>query len=253
MTTINVPSSHQRADYERFDKLVNQGMPAANRFIIQPQTLIVEAELKNDRSQYILSLYENKGADRPLENRLNRNDLFMCTGFRLGVAKQDANANPKEYANYPTFTYPEYNYFVGNNTNIATANTEGRSLQVLWNGLLSLRTNNVDRIKDFSTTNLLFRPESAYSEASSIPEFPQQGVANADQGYFYLQPQPILDGQQDNDIIITLGDGDYDRIAGGFDADGTTANNETNVLKFFIRGWVAVNAAQKQGKWLDYL
>lgn len=255
-TIVNVPASQESANSEKFREFLKKATRSSvDPFIVQPYTIILEQELKNDRSNYVFSLKQNGNSDRPLEVKLSRNDLFLLTAVRLAVAKEDTTTDPKQYANYPGFTYPEYQYFVGNNDNRATQITEGDSLQVLWNGLMSIKTTNTDRIKDYSTTNFLYSPERAYADDGAtppIPTFPQQGVLDGDKGYQPIMPQPMLDGQQDNSVILTLGEGDYSKIAGGENAAGTAIDTR-NVVKVFLKGFIAVNAAQPGNKWLDFL
>lgn len=247
MQTI-VSTDIMRADYARLIKKIGS---AASNFIIQPKLLILEQVADSNKNSYRFSFMENTDQDRPNEVKLNRNNAFMATHYGLGVRKQDTSVTPEDYAT-PIYHYADHTYFDGNNE---TANqTEGDSLQTIWTGKLSIKTKNLDRIQDLSTSLFRVSPERVYSEAaavspgSPVPTHAQYGPTEEGKGLIRFQPQLLFDGQADNFVNYTLGPGNYSTIEGKLDADGT-ANNVSNVLVFLAYGFEIVNGSANANKW----
>lgn len=248
MNDIIFSTSEQRAAYSRVREFLRMNA-GTDDFIINPNTLVLEEELKAGKSTYRFDLYQQSGADRKLAKKLNRNDVFFVTGIGLCIRKQDAVTGI--YANYPLFTYPDSNYFVGDN---AGANLkEYLALECMYNGLLTLKTSPVDRVSDVPTHNFRYVPERGYLIAAGNQvndEFPQYGPDDRGRGLFSIHPNVILDGQENNEIILELGSGDTANIAGGIDGSNNPVDT-TNVAVVLLQGFLIDNAAQKAGRWIS--
>lgn len=225
MTTI-VSTEKLRADYNRLKNII----PDLPSYIVTPHTLRVEKALEANQNQYEFDLIENSSSDRALEQKLNRNDMFVIIYMRLLVAKQNAVAG--NFANYPSLTYVDGNYF--------SAPGAADALRTIYNGKLTLKTDNVDRLQDFRTNLLEYVPERGYLNASgdqTAPEFPQMGSTVEGKGFFPVIPNIILSGQQNNKVLLTLGAGSYANI-------GDSAGDETNIVAIEFFGFQINNAAE---------
>ena len=241
-------------EYTKFCRVQNQlaasGYGDPNKYIIQPKTLRLEQLLSTQKEQYEFNLYETPDAGRPQEIKLSRNDMFAISKIGIGVYKQNTANDPAEYANTPIWTYPDTNFFTGSVG--GTGMQEALCLYLVWRGKLSLFTDPVQRIKDFSTMHCEYIPERPYTEAAFVgytnEVFPQWGPTDAERGFYELGPMPVLYGQQKNRITLTLGNGNKTAIDGAVDSAGDAVDTR-NVLCVFLQGFNVENAAEAAGLW----
>lgn len=230
MQAVYISPDKARADYERFLRVL--GIDSKNH-IVTPKILRAEKELRANNNSYRFDLIENNASDRPLEEKLDRNSMFAITHVRLGIAKQNKVAEPAQYANYKVFTTNDANYFTGAG--------EATSLAPVYNGKMGIRTDNVERLQDFLTSMLEYIPERGYINFVApqvADEFPMVGTSLDEKGFFALTPQIIISGDQQNDVLLTLGQGNISAIAGDPTAD------ETNVLVLELAGFHVANIVQ---------
>ncbi|MEO0627850.1 MAG: hypothetical protein AAFY91_12730 [Bacteroidota bacterium] len=223
---VIVSTEKLRGDYNRLRRIITN----LDEYIVTPHILRVEQSLAENRNQYDFDLIENSSSDRPLEQKLNRNDMFVILYIRLGIAKQNEVAG--DYANYPLFTYVDGNYFA--------AAGAAAALRTIFNGKLTLKTDNVDRLQDYRTNLLEYVPERGYLNASgdqTAPEFPQMGPSLEQKGFLPVVPNIVLSGQQNNKIQLELGEGTYTAI-------GNSAGDETNLVAIELFGYQINNAAE---------
>lgn len=243
---VNFSTDEQRAVYARLQNwFPENNLGPANQFIITESNLRVEKVLASNQNQYQFDLYEgSSGTDRPLEIKLNRNDLYFATHIALGIAKYDPSKTPVWYGNFPIFTYPDSNYFVGTGSSAAI---EYQALETIYQGSLSFITGNVNRFGPLMTDTLKVTPNRPYelgvaSSSATTAVFPEYGPTPAARGFHRLTPNLVIDGQQTNIFSLTLGAGDYTNIAGATNAAGSAVNTR-NVLVLQLHGFRAVNAA----------
>jgi hypothetical protein len=242
MNNVYFTPDTQRANYSRFrDLLIRE---AGEEFIINPQTLRLEAALSATRSNYSLDLFENRGSDRPLEQKLNRNDLFFLTHIAMGVAQ--ANPTAGHYANFPVYHHGDQNVFIGNDSGGNPQSLEAYCLETLWNSKLTIKTSPVERLKDFLTNNFRYVPENVANTTSKTTG--QYGPTMEQRGFYAVQPNIIIDGYDNNTLELDLGAGALTNIAGGINASNVAVNTR-NVLVFFLHGFVAINGARKVGQY----
>jgi hypothetical protein len=241
---IHISSDAKRAAYSRVQRMMKDFNGGVD-FIITDATLRVEQSLSASKNKYSFDLYENPGSDRSLERKLNRNDLFVVTDIALLIAKY--NPTSGDYANYRLFTFPDPNYFAG----LSGGVNEADSLFPLYNGEITITTKPVERLEGFLTSNLLYIPEGqtillAGSQLNdTLAEF---GGTNEKRGFYPLQPNIILDGQENNSVELTLGAGQTTLIAGGFDNSGDPVDTR-NAVVIMLQGFEVKNGAQKVNRW----
>lgn len=234
----------ERAAYRRVEEMMKSFNPGVD-FIINRASLRLEQALAASKNKYSFDLYENPGSDRPLERKLNRNDLFVITDIALCIAKYDPTAG--NYSNYQLFTFPDPNYFSG----LSGGVNEFESLRPIYNGELNIITKPVERLEGFLTSNLLYVPEKQtfLQAGSQLNDEPAMfGPTHQQRGFFSLQPNIILDGQENNSVELTLGTGQTTLIAGGYDNSGNALDTR-NVAVFMALGFEVKNGAQKVNRW----
>lgn len=227
-STVVVSPSKLRADYSRLLRKLAIG---DDKYIITSSVIRVENPLQENQNSYQFDLVENSSSDRPLEEKLNRNDLFAITHIRIGITRQDESVNPAQYGNFKLFTTNDANFFTGTN--------EANALANIYNGTLTVKTDNVERLQRLNTNLFEYIPERGYIIANApqvADEFPMSGPTLEERGYFYMQPQIILSGDQSNILTVNLGTGDTTGIAG--------AGPQTNVLVCELFGYQVNNAVQ---------
>lgn len=242
MSNLYFTPSPQRAAYSRFrDMLLRE---SGEEFIINEKTLRLEAPLSATRSSYNLDLFENRGSDRPLEEKLNRNDLFFLTHIAMGVAQQDTTSG--HYANFPVYFHGDQNVFVGNDGGGNPESLEAYCIESLYNSKITIKTSPVERLKDFLTVNFRYVPEQvANTTAKTSGQF---GPSMEARGFYPLNPNIIIDGYDNNTVELELGTGGYTNIAGGINASNVAVDT-SNVLVFLLHGFVAINGARKIGQY----
>lgn len=239
---IVISSDPQRAAVER--ALAKVGIHDVAAHILTQKTLIAEKPLLAGLNSYESILQESNNG-RPLEHKLNRNDLFIITHVGIAVRKQSDN----EHGNYKDFTFADGNYFVG----VAGGESEAFSLQPLWNARLFLNANNVDVIDGLDTDKMEYIPERGTIIAAGAQvanELPMLGTTLEKRGFVRLSTNPILNGQLDNKIKLSNIVGNTTLIAGGVDGAGAAVDT-TNVLRFKLYGFEVAGAATAALKWMQ--
>jgi len=242
MYNISMPSDAQRAKLQRLVDTLGVNM---NDYVISPHTLRLERRAVAGQNAYSFDFYQNPGADRPQEHKLNRNDVLAITEIALGVTKEDTSTTPPRYGNYPLFTFPDPVFFLGVPT--APALTEAQCLETIYNGKLSLKTNNTDRLPSLLTSHLRYRPQSASTGALH----PEYGPSLPERGFFPIEPQLILNGQQNNTATLEIGSGETAAIAGGINASNVAVNTR-NVIVLLVHGFLISEAAEAALRWQTY-
>jgi hypothetical protein len=245
MKTLTVNTNDARAAFNRVRKLMKYQNPDVD-FIINQDTLRIEQVLEASKNSYTFDFSENRGADRKMERKLNRNDLFFITHLAVCIAQQDAsNGN---YANYVLHTFPDPQIFVGDDS---TNLKEYLALETIYGGRLSIKTTPVERLTDFLAHNFRYVPERGVIKKTATQnndEPAQYGPSLEEKGFFALTPNIIIDGQENNTASLTLGSGDTTLIAGGVDASNDAVDT-SNVLVLLAHGFKVVNGAKKVGLW----
>lgn len=244
MQRIEIGSNYMRSVYSRMLQALNIN---EGDFIISERTLRLEVELLPGQNTYNFFVVENKGSDRQLERKLNRNDGFVISHLGYNLTKQNEVAIPAQYANFPLYTYPDPNFFSG----AAGGKNEYAALECSYNGELSLKTNNTEIIQQFPLFHTKYIPERGYTlpAAPQInPEHPQYGPSMDCRGLYPYAVNAILNGQDNNVATMTLGSGDLDLIDGAVDNAGAAVDTR-NVAVLLLHGFEIAEAAQSGLRW----
>lgn len=239
-TIVNVPSDGMRAKLDRALKaLPNVDL---NSFVIHEKTIRLEKALASGKNAYKLDFYENPGSDRPQEIKLNRNDMLVITHLAVCIAQQDTSAG--HYGNYPLQTFPDPGVFLGVD---GSSNRESDSLEMVYNGQLSITTNNVDRLSGLATNHFRYVPQRAFG--SNV--YAEYGPDLESRGFKSIEPGIILSGQDNNTAEISLGDGDTSLIAGGIDGSNDAVDT-SNVLVLLAHGFLISEGAAVKVRYNTY-
>lgn len=235
MEITYISPSSARASYDRFLKyLSSKGKTVTGTPIVQQADLRLEKLLTATSPVLKFDLQKSTGnGDRPMEVKLSSSEIFFVHGISIAIQKQ--NAGGGNQANRPMFTYPDKNYFIA----APGANSESAALEAVFQGLLSLRTDGNTRIEDLLTHHMKFVPDHQFEPTgvtgqATGAELPSYGGSFEDRGYLELTPNPIIDGNQTNELQIQLGDADLTNIAGGADVNGVASEN---VIVVLLHGW----------------
>jgi len=244
---VDVPGEH-RNEYLRVEQALKRYGMDPNKFTIQEADLRLEAELSASKDAYQFNLYETAGAQRPQELRLNRNDMFFVRGMAVCLTKQDKTAG--NYGNYPLFTYPDTNFFPGDN---GTDLPEHAALELVYSGVTSFLTDPVTRIQNYMNFNFRYVPRRVYElptgeDNPNNPNYPQYGPYDEYRGFFMFSYMPAIYGNMNNRLSLEIGTGDKTLIAGGIDADGEPVDT-SNVLCVLLKGYKVLNGAEAAGQW----
>lgn len=237
MNGVNIlPASPIRGNY--LNALNGFGIGNRNTFYTNRATLRLEKLLVAGRESYKFDLYSNTASDRPLESKLNRNDSFAITGFGLYITRQDTTNSL--YGNFPLYTYPEEDVFLGVS---APSRPEYEALQCLYNGKLSFRSDSSVRAQQIGTELMRYVPTTQTPSATTAQ--PGFGGADGKGSIFDIEPVILVNGQQNNEVILELGSGDTTLIAGGINAAGAALDPvENNVVVLLLEGFVFQNASE---------
>lgn len=254
MNNLIVNSGIKRERFMRVKRWLNEKSPGLN-FIIQPFSSFIEVELEAQKESYKFDFYQsNIGALRPTEIRVNRNDLFFINRIGLMIYKQDVITDPSNpNYNYPIFTYPDPSYFTGNDG----ANLEEwQALLNVYDGQIDINTDPVKRIENLSTKNFYQVPRDQQVLDPSAAA-PAPGLNNVslpawddEQGMLDLGYSFIIDGSENNNAVLTLGQGNRSQIAGLVDSANAPVNTR-NVLRLVLDGFKVNNAATKVNRWTE--
>lgn len=245
MQRIEIGSTYMRAVHSR----MMQALPTLQNgdFIITERTLRFETLAEANKNSYDFNMFENKGSDRPLERKLNRNDGFVLSHIGFGLTKQDLSTNPPKYGNFPVFTHPDPNFFSG----AAGGNTEVESLESAYSGALTVKVNNTEIIQQFALLHNRLVPERGYTLQGApqlANEWPQYGPSIEERGFYPYSINVIFNGQDNNVITLEMGQGNTSLIAGGVDDQGAAVNTR-NVLVVMLHGYEIAEASQSGLRW----
>lgn len=230
MQNVTITTNSARGAYDRVrNSLAANGNDPA-LFQIQPMTLRLERTISS-RTSYTFDLKQQNTADSPSEIKLNQNDAFYLTHAGLCLAKTVQGETPGlPLGNAILYTWPYATIFAGTD--------EAGALEAFYNGLFTLTTKPVERIKDLYTTHFRFAP-LLYNDASA--EVPW-GADDHRRGLYPLTVETIIDGSEDNQATIT--------VPANSDISAAVVDDETNTLVLLLHGFAVLNGARKIGKFL---
>ncbi len=235
--STDIPALHVQKVRELFND------PTGSKLQINPKTLRLHARLIASKNTYTFFTSENPTGDHPLDIKLTRNNAFVAFGIGLWLKKEGSTSGSENYGNYPYFTFPDPNYFVGNNTSNPE---EFEALYTVYNGNLDFITKPVNRLEKLSCTNFLYVPEkSTQKQASPMvnDEWPSFGPSESEKGMYRLASGIIIDGGDDNQFQLNLASGDTTVIAGGL-TSGNVAVATRNTVAIIVQGYEVVGGSR---------
>lgn len=157
--------------------------------IATPSYLRVEQTLQNNLSQYTFDILRGSG-DTPVEVKLDKNDVFICTHIGMYIVQYVAVAGIVTKWTGILQTYP--------NSSELTGPTTPRDINALYNGSWSI---SVGRVKFFDKypASLLFR--AAETQQSSASNYSSREYA---EGAASIDPLAILSGSANNEIKLNV-------------------------------------------------
>jgi hypothetical protein len=194
-----------------------------NNFIIHQKEISV-LEAVTAATNYRFDLYEVPGGQIATEVKLNRNDAFFIYAIGLNFV-QVLDTSTLSNSIWRTFPDPA----------VFAAAGQATALEAFNHSLLTFKTVPNERIVDFSTINLRYRP------TDDVDGF---GPSDSERGFFHLSGEVIVSGEADNAATLSLfGDAD---IAAAVQAGETTylalrllghiVQNGAKPVKEFLRG-----------------
>lgn len=226
MQQINFPVTRMRSLYLRVTDIMAKtglGSYIATPFLIRMEQLLTT------RTQYNFDFYQNTAGDRPTEVKLNRNDAFFFADLGMGIYKEAASGSNRQQH---VWTWPKSDVF--------SAAGEAAELEQLFNSLLTVKTSPVERLSNLHTS--MFRYDPGYVNdttnfyAAIGGSFDGPGLAQ--KGLLPIEPGIIVDGYQDNSIIVDTGDSSFTAVAGEGD----------DVLTVYCWGFKVENGAGRLGQ-----
>lgn len=220
-TGMVIAPSIDDQDYYTFKEFLRQkgrnlvGDGVDSKPLITKTSLRIEKELSAaSGTQYVFNLEHSNNTDAPLERKLKLNEFFMITGIAIGIQKYNVETGRSSQANFPLFTYPDYNYFIAG----ATPGLEAMALENLYNGNISMKVNGTTLQRDISTRFMKYVPFQQFVNKSVSGQvdhtYPAYGALIEEEGYFRNHSKLIVAGDQVNEIILDIGTGNRDLIAG---------------------------------------
>lgn len=240
MTSFNVisPAEKLRMLNERANAAVGN---ANQEYLCGNTQVVLKTLLADNKASYQLNFFPDATTLRPNERRLQRNDAFVIYGVSMFIAKINTAATgagaTNKAANAPYNTFPDPGVFVGNPTAAGLLN-ESDVLEAIYQGSWFIKQQAVDRTVNKSTTPFRLVPERAYTATGTIPaqvDFRDTQVE--------LEPMVVLSGQDDNRLILQLGDNaDLNCLGGTISAAGAAADT-VNELTFIFHGFLYQGAS----------
>lgn len=227
-------------------KIENQFSRIGNgQFLIYPKIWRVNQLLDPQKSSYKFSLYPGQnGNDHPLDIRLDRNNVAAVSHIGLSIRKQDTTLTPTRY--FAPYTFNDPNYFSGVPAS-GTGATEAEALENIYSGNWTMKISNLDVMRNVACQLFKWVPEKQTFLTGTLSdqvanEPAQWGSDLEEQGLRFVGDYFLLNGQQNNDIVIDLAPGDYTLIDGNLNSAGTAATKR-NLLTATLFGWEIADAA----------
>lgn len=224
LPTTRLSAVNERVRQYLDQAAANNGVRAQD-FLVYRNQLQLYKPLAASQATYTFDLFSNNNnTDLPIETRLNSNSLFIIDSWSIVGGRY---VNP-DYLTIPFQTY--------NNETFYTGASEALAIRSVWMGSKwSLTTANVVRLDKVPGEQSYYAPFRQTTAATQQPEY-----VGDDYGWVDLDPLPVIDGQEQNKVTLTLGPGTLSALT-------ATAGN---YLLFRFRGFEIVDGAKAAKNWL---
>lgn len=188
--------------------------------------------LSPSQSSYEYNPVRGLDSTVPTSNLMDKSDLFAVTGVGLVFTRATYTSTTgalSAYGNFPIYTYPYVSVFSGSN--------EQAGLLNIVNGTVSLSVN-ADQQWNIPARRMVYADEYVQSQVSTIV----YGGTDGQQGILNLNSIVVLDGENQNNVTVTL-------PAGGTltNIDGNTNASTRNLLGVRLIGFRIRNLAGGAG------
>lgn len=190
--------------------------------------LVLLQALSTAQTQYVFNPVKGLDTPVPTQNLMDKSDLFAVTGvgvFFTRATYTSATGLLSAFGNYEQQTYPYAAVFSGTN--------EQAGLLNIVRGTVALSVNSDQQWK-VPVDRMVFKKEFVQSQVTTI----QYGGDNASQGLLDLNALVIMDGENQNQIILDL-------ATGGTltNIDGNTNATTRNIIGIKLIGFRVRNVA----------
>lgn len=182
--------------------------------------------LTNSTNLMKISLRENTGSDDKMELKLEISEFFIPLYVAMYLQKYDPTDQEDRHSSQTLFPYVDENFFTGAG--------EAAALKSVFQGQISFKTGGTHFIEKILTSNFEQRPQSQYltgAQSGGAIVQPESTGGFETKGFYNIHNDFILDGSQNNEIHIELGQEDISAINGP-DAD-TLKNRLVVIVKGF--------------------
>jgi len=226
-----VSTNYMRSRYIAFvEWLYNNGYlnSMEDNAIITETGLRMNAIITAGASVLNFNLKKGTDTDGPGERRLATDNIFFITHIGLYLQKiYVSGASLIADSNYPLLTFPDPNHFAG----AAAGNdaSEADSLNLIYDGKLTLNSAGIDRLNEVLTEDLKFVPDSQTVNVAAPQtqiERPQWGPTFEGRGLKEMHGNQVILGKLENKATLYLGSGNKALI------HGTATIGNRAVLKF---------------------
>lgn len=192
---------------------------------VRPFSLRMYAALTATKGNLTFQPNIGVSVNHAMEILLEKTDIFFCNKMGLGIHKVLISGTAEIPANTPIIHYPDRNWF--------TVANEARDLEILYNGLLELKTDTDVRLEVFDTKRLRHVPQTQYNATAGTGTMWQVEGNEMKE----LPMNFALWGNKRNKFVFEAKAGSY---ANWFGAAGTSQNYAV----LFLDGYLIVNGAE---------
>lgn len=197
-----LPADNGRSNYLRVAGTVSNmlGIPVEqfiNQYKFYDDELVLLQALSTAQTQYTFNPVRGLDTPIPTQNLMDKSDLFAVCGvgvFFTQATYSSATGLLSAFGNYEQYTYPYAAVFSGS--------AEQAGLLNIVRGTVSLSVNS-DQQWRIPVDRLVFKKEFINAQVTTI----QYGGDNASQGLLDLNALVIMDGENQNQIVLDLATG----------------------------------------------
>lgn len=208
-------------DVERAAYLVHSTSQRFRNKKLVPGFLRLESVIKNTEGKITFRTFVGDGTTvKSTERRLDRNDAFIATSYRVGLLKQDTATGK---TNGQIVYYPNITVFGA---------AAAADLWAVYQGFLRMNIDDKDELKGFPMQRFLDIPETQQTAGTNYDQ------RNAASGLVHLTPHIIIDGDKKNEIEVV-----FPTYAGFAGATPAVAGNE-HFLVLELYGFEALQGSK---------
>ncbi len=246
MNNITITPDRQRGDFERsLGEIATQRNlsieVAKTGYKHMPHVLRLGALLIPGQNSYVFNVKKSVDVPLPGEVKMDTSVAFTVTAIGIRFSKVDYNGGAySNHGNYPHLTYPDPAYFDGAPASGATKK-EYEALQCVLNGTIEAQVAG-DKIFDGIAANyFVYNPTGTYTDATAATvAHPAFGGSVEKQGFSFLTPQFVLQGENDNTFVLNIASGDRSLIDGNLNASGAESGKR-NIVWLYLLGFKVKN------------